>query len=208
MYHGTGIREMSTRMQKCPKGSKPRSRRRKKERGVEGGKVGVRMKEARPREFQIRKEDAEKHGYARGCGGCSSWFRGLGRQPHTSGCREKIREAMKKEARAKLAEQKKEEFEQRVKDKMWRKLVRRQDKEQEKRKEKGKEASGGKKKKHQDRGSQRKNRKKEGKRRGKESWRKRGRKMEKARKTKSGSPEAKERGWRRSPCGCNKSKWR
>ena len=79
----------------------------KKERGVEEDKVGVRMKEARPREFQIRKEDAEKHGYTKGCGGCSSWFRGLGRQPHTSGCREKFREAMKNEARTKLAEQKK-----------------------------------------------------------------------------------------------------
>ena len=33
-----------------------------------------------PREFYVSKKDAEKHGYTRGCGGCSSWSRGLGRQ--------------------------------------------------------------------------------------------------------------------------------
>ncbi len=45
--------------------------------GVEGGAVEVKMKEVKPREFQIRKEDAEKHGYTQGCAGCSSWLRGL-----------------------------------------------------------------------------------------------------------------------------------
>ena len=45
--------------------------------------VFVNTREKEPREFYISKADAEKHGYTRGCGGCSSWFRGLGRQPHT-----------------------------------------------------------------------------------------------------------------------------
>ena len=46
-----------------------------------------------PRAFQIRKEDAEKHGYTRGCAGCSSWFRGLGRQPHSDVCRTRLAES-------------------------------------------------------------------------------------------------------------------
>ena len=45
------------------------------------GKVGIE---------KDSKEDAEKHGYTRGCGGCS-WFRGLGREPHNDACRERFR---------------------------------------------------------------------------------------------------------------------
>ena len=48
------------------------------------------------------KEDAERHGYTRGCGGCSSWSRGLGRQPHNEECRPKYKEAMKDHRREDL----------------------------------------------------------------------------------------------------------
>ena len=34
--------------------------------GVEGGAVEVKMRELRPREFQIRKEDADRHGFTQG----------------------------------------------------------------------------------------------------------------------------------------------
>ena len=34
--------------------------------------VFVNTREKEPREFYISKADAEKHGYTRGCGGCSS----------------------------------------------------------------------------------------------------------------------------------------
>ena len=50
--------------------------------------IVVETKSKPPREFQIRLEDAKKHGYTSWCGGCSSWFRGLARQPHTEACRE------------------------------------------------------------------------------------------------------------------------
>ena len=36
------------------------------------GVIIIKTREVAPREFQIRKSDAEKHGYTRGCGGCSS----------------------------------------------------------------------------------------------------------------------------------------
>ena len=89
--------------------------------------VVIKVRELKPREFQIRKEDAEKHGYTRGCGGCSSWFRGLARQAHTPACRERFRELMKDDARKKLAEQKKAEYDRRWEDKMWRKIIRREE---------------------------------------------------------------------------------
>ena len=65
--------------------------------------VFVNTREKEPREFYISKSDAEKHGYTRGCGGCSSWFRGLGRQPHTEQCRKRFEELMKDEAKVKNA---------------------------------------------------------------------------------------------------------
>ena len=60
-----------------------------------GGKVYVETKEKVPRDFYIRKEDAEKHEYTKGCGGCSSWNRGLGRQPHTDECRARFKDILK-----------------------------------------------------------------------------------------------------------------
>lgn len=67
-----------------------------------------------PRELQIRKEDAENHGYTRGRAGCSSWFRGLARQPHTESCRRRFGELIKDDARVKNAKKRKEEFEEKA----------------------------------------------------------------------------------------------
>ena len=67
-----------------------------REKREEGG-VTVKMGEARPRDFQIRKEDAERLGYTRGCAGCTSWFKGLAKQSHNNKCRERFREEMKGE---------------------------------------------------------------------------------------------------------------
>ena len=78
---------------------------------MESPLVVVRTRQVRPRAFQIREEDAEVHGYTRGCAGCSSWFRGLGRQPHTSECRARFVEVMKEDARYQNAEKRKQEFE-------------------------------------------------------------------------------------------------
>ena len=74
-----------------------------------------------PRAFQIRKEDAEKYGYSRGCAGCSSWFRGLGRQPHTLECRARFAEVLKEDAKYRNAERKRIEFENKVREKEERK---------------------------------------------------------------------------------------
>ena len=63
--------------------------------GVGNRVVFIETKEKAPREFHIRKEDAEKHCYSRGCGGCSSWLKGVGRQPHNEKCREEIKELLK-----------------------------------------------------------------------------------------------------------------
>jgi hypothetical protein len=67
--------------------------------------------EKQPREFYIKKTDAEKHGYTRGCGGCTSWFRGLARQPHSEECRQRFRELMKEDARVVNAEGRRKDFE-------------------------------------------------------------------------------------------------
>jgi len=75
------------------------------------GPIIIETRARAPREFYIRKEDAEKHGYTRGCGGCSSWFRGLGRQPHSEECRNRFRELLKDEARVVNAEERKKDFE-------------------------------------------------------------------------------------------------
>ena len=80
--------------------------------GPRGGVVFVQTRDRVPRDFYIKKTDAEKHGYTRGCAGCSSWFRGLGRQPHTEACRERFRHLMRDEARVQHAEGKRKEFEE------------------------------------------------------------------------------------------------
>ena len=67
-----------------------------------------------PRTFKITKEDAEKHGYTRGCPGCYSWFEGRARQRHTPQCRARFEAAMKEEAKVKRAAEQKAEFERRL----------------------------------------------------------------------------------------------
>ena len=79
--------------------------------------VIVKTRAVAPREFQIRKEDAEKHGYTRGCAGCSSWFRGLGRQPHNPQCRAPFEGLMAGQARFENAERRKREYEEKIKEK-------------------------------------------------------------------------------------------
>ena len=95
--------------------------------GREVPPVVVKMKVAPPRAFQIRKEDADKHGYTRGCAGCQSWFRGLGRQPHTTACRDRFAELMKDEARFKNALIRKDEYEEKVEKKRARKEKKKED---------------------------------------------------------------------------------
>ena len=67
-----------------------------------------------PRAFQIRKDDAELHGYTRGCPGCTSWFRGLGRQAHIPECRDRFAKLLKDDVRFQRAEAKKTEFEEKA----------------------------------------------------------------------------------------------
>ena len=80
--------------------------------GPRGGVIFVETCAKVPRDFYIRKTDAEKHGYTRGCAGCSSWFRGLGRQPHTESCRERFRRLMQDDARVQLAKSRRQDFEE------------------------------------------------------------------------------------------------
>ena len=89
--------------------------------GPRGGAVYIETRDKIPRDFYIRKTDAEKHGYTRGCAGCSSWFRGLGRQPHSEACRERFRGLMHAEAKVQHAAVKRKEFEERQLDKRRRK---------------------------------------------------------------------------------------
>ena len=81
-----------------------------KREGSGPGKIVVETREQVPRDFYIRKEDAEKHGYTKGCEGCSSWFKGLSRRPHNDRCRARFRELMKEEAKVKNTEARREEF--------------------------------------------------------------------------------------------------
>ncbi len=76
------------------------------------GTVIIETRERAPREFYISKKDAEKYKiYTRGCGGCTSWTRGLARQPHTPECRERFRKAMAENAKVTSAQERKREFE-------------------------------------------------------------------------------------------------
>ena len=64
-----------------------------------------------PREFYIKKEDLEEHGYTRGCGGCSNVFRGLAGQPHNNVCRKSLRGILKEGVKVKNAEDRRKDFE-------------------------------------------------------------------------------------------------
>ena len=93
------------------------------------GMIVIETRERAPREFYIKKADADKHGYTRGCGGCSSWSRGLARQPHTEECRNRFKALLKDEARVVNADERKKDFETRELDKR-----RKKDEKKEKRK--------------------------------------------------------------------------
>ena len=95
------------------------------------GPTIINTKAKAPREFYIKKEDAEKHGYTRGCGGCSSWFRGLGRQPHSEECRERFREIMKEDAKVKNAEERKRDFVEKIEERKKRKTEKNAEKDKE-----------------------------------------------------------------------------
>ena len=76
------------------------------------GPVFIETRAKAPREFYPKKEDADTFGYTKGCGGCSSWCRGLGRQPHIEACRDRFRELLKDEARVVNAQERKKDFEE------------------------------------------------------------------------------------------------
>ena len=88
-----------------------------------------------PREFYITKKDAENHGYTRGCLGCGSWFRGVGKQPHTAECRERFRKLMSDDARVQLANQKRQRFAEEEQERKRRKEEKREDKARKKKRE-------------------------------------------------------------------------
>ena len=76
----------------------------------DGGVVYVNVRDPIPREFYIKQEDGVTHGYTRGCPGCSSWFKGKSRKPHSEKCRDRFRDVMEGEARVKNAEVRKKAF--------------------------------------------------------------------------------------------------
>ena len=84
--------------------------------------VYVDTKSRIPRDFFIKKEDGEKHGFTRGCPGCNSWFRGLARQAHSDACRERFRGLLREDARIKNAEARKRIFDEKEMERRRRKL--------------------------------------------------------------------------------------
>ena len=95
--------------------------------GDAGQAIVVKTRKAPPRAFQIRREDAEKHGYTRGCAGCSSWFRGMARQPHSPECRARFETLLKDQSKFQNAERKKKEYEERIREKAAKKARKEQD---------------------------------------------------------------------------------
>ena len=93
--------------------------------------VEVKTTRVRPRGFQIRKEDGERLGFSRGCGGCSSWFKGRSRQPHTEECRARFRKLLADEARVRFAAEKRREFDEKMKENAKNKIARKTDKQEE-----------------------------------------------------------------------------
>ena len=107
------------------------NRKARKELDKDGEDEIMKKKYVAPRSFQISKKDADKHGYTRGCAGCTSWFRGLARQEHNPDCRRRFEEAMKSEAKVQRAQALMEQFERRVA----KKRVQEEDKKEKKRRE-------------------------------------------------------------------------
>ena len=94
----------------------------------EEGPIIIQTREKAPREFYISKEDCEKHGYTKGCPGCSSLKFGWARQPHKNECRERFRSLLKDEAKVKNQEARKREFENKVIEKSMRKAEKKEEK--------------------------------------------------------------------------------
>ena len=93
--------------------------------------IFVDVREKQLQDFSITKKDVENHRPTRGCAGCSSMFRNMGRQPHSVECRERFRELLRNEARVQHNEAKRKEFEQRELAKRERKIMRREEKREE-----------------------------------------------------------------------------
>ena len=70
----------------------------------------IQTKRRPPNDFPIGIKDAEDHGYTKGCGGCSSWYRGLGRQPHTKECRKRFEGILKETQKYKNWEARRDEW--------------------------------------------------------------------------------------------------
>jgi hypothetical protein len=96
--------------------------------GLEG--IVIKTRQVAPRALQIRKKYSEKNGDTRGCGGRSSWFRGLGRQPHAPQCRARFEELLKSDARIQDAERRKAEFEDKMREKAAKKTRRQEERAQ------------------------------------------------------------------------------
>ena len=103
-----------------PEGVEPAEDNREVERR-EGPEIVIKTRDRIPRQFQIRKEDADKHGKTRGCPGCRSFYVGRAQQQHNLDCRKRSRDLLKDEARVKNAEVKIKEFEDRLLEKKRRK---------------------------------------------------------------------------------------
>ena len=95
--------------------------------GSGAGIVFINTKQPTPRDFYISKKDAEKHGYTKGCPGCSSWFRGLARQPHNEGCRQRFRDLMRDDAKVQNNAARKREFEEKELEKQAMKFLKREE---------------------------------------------------------------------------------
>ena len=104
-----------------------------------GGLVFVNTKESTPREFYINKADADKHGCSRGCGGCSSFTRGLGRQPRSDECRERFRKAMCGDAKVRNSVVRRREFKEKQNVKRKKKEDKREHKDQKRKRKDEKE---------------------------------------------------------------------
>ena len=78
--------------------------------GIPDRVVYIETKVKAPREFYISQKDVEKHGFTRRCPGCSSFTRGLGRQPHTEVCRDRLKELMRDESKVRNQEARMKDF--------------------------------------------------------------------------------------------------
>lgn len=76
--------------------------------------VVIRTREVAPRVFYIRSRARRSMDIRGVVGGCSSWFRGLGRQPLSEKCRDRFMDLMKDEANVINSEKRKVEFDKKM----------------------------------------------------------------------------------------------